>query len=185
MSFWKKKDNIIIVGFVLAFFVGLGVWYDRCCVGTALYPGNSSGNAFEIPFTDQHQKQQTLSQFKGKPLIVNFWATWCPSCVKRMGTLNRFAEKFQAAGGEVLAISQDNGGLSAVRAYYARNEYRNLPIYIEASGLLSGTFGIRGLPSTIFIDAQGKEVGRLEGAVDWDSNEVQDLVNQYFGMNIS
>lgn len=185
MSFWKKKDNLIISGFVLAFFIGLGVWYDVCCIGTAMHPSSSSSNSSEIPFVDQNQKQLTLNQFKGKPLIVNFWATWCPVCVKKMGTLNRFAEKFQAQGGQVLAISQDNGGIAAVRPYYARNGYKNLAIYIEASGHLSSSFGVRGLPTTIFLDAQGKEVGRLEGGVDWDSNEVKELVNQYFGLNIS
>lgn len=184
MSFWKKKDNLIITGFVALFFIGLGVWFDFCCVRAAFSPSAASMSAFEVSFVDENDKQLTLEQFKGKPLIVNIWATWCPVCVKKMGSLNRFAEKFQAKGGLVLAVSQDQGGVSAVRSYYARNGYTNLPIYIDSTGYLLSAFGGRGLPTSIFIDAQGKEVGRIEGGLDWDGSEVKSLVDQYFGIKI-
>lgn len=181
MSFWKKKDNLIIIGVVIAFFAGLGFWYGE----TPFLPDSASANAFEIPFINENQQQVNLNQFKGKPLVVNFWATWCSVCVQKMATLNRFAEKFQANGGQVIAISQDRGGLSTVRSYYARNGYKNLAIYLETSGQLANAFGVQGFPTTIFIDAQGKEVGRLAGGVDWESSEVTDLVNQYFGVSLS
>ncbi len=185
MSFWKKKDNLIITGFVVIFFIGLGIWYNLCCVQAALLPSNSSMSAYEIPFLDQNQNQLNLDQFKGKPIIVNLWATWCPVCVKKMGSLNRFAEKFKEKGGEVLAISQDRGGISTIRAFYARNGYKNLPIYIESTGHLLDAFSGRGLPTSIFIDAQGKEVGRIEGGFDWESRETYDLIQQYFGITLS
>lgn len=181
MSFWKKKDNLIIIAFVAAFFIGLGIWYK----GAPFVPSSASASAFDTPFVNANQQQITLNQLKGKPLVVNFWATWCPVCVKKMGTLNRFAEKFQAKGGQVLAISQDSGGISTVRSYYARNGYKNLAIYLEPSGQLGNAFNVQGLPTTIFINAQGQEVGRLEGGIDWESNEVTELVNQYFGLNVS
>ncbi len=184
MSFWKKKDNLVITGFVVLFFVGLGFWFDLCCVRAAFFPVNSSMSAFEIPFVDENQNQLTIDEFKGKPLVVNIWATWCPVCVKKMASLNRFAEKFKAQGGQVLAISQDRGGLSTVRAYYARNGYNNLPIYIDSTGHLLDAFGGRGLPTSIFIDAQGKEVGRIEGGVDWESPEMDSRVETYFGIKM-
>lgn len=181
MSFWKKRDNLFIIGLVAVFFIGFSVWYGE----TPLFSNSASANAFDIPFVDQKDQQLTLNQFKGKPLVVYFWATWCPMCVKKMGTLNRFAEKFQADGGQVLAISQDRGGVPTVRSYYTRNGYNNLSIYIEPSGQLSQALNVGGYPTTVFIDAQGKEVGRLVGGVDWESSEVTDLVNQYFGLHIS
>ncbi len=184
MSFWKKKDNLIISGFVVAFFVGLAVWYDLCCVRAAFLPIGPTGNGYQTPFVDINQKQYTLDDFKGKPVIVNFWATWCPVCVKKMGTLNRFAKKFEEGGGKVLAISQDRGGISTIQAYYARNGYTNLDIFVEASGYLLHAFGVKGLPTAIFINAQGEEVGRLEGGVDWESKDVRSMVDQYFGMKL-
>jgi len=111
MSFWKKKDNLIITVLVVAFFIGLGIWYG----GAPFTPNSASANAFDIPFVNQDQRNVTLREFKGKPVVLNFWATWCSVCVKKMGTLNRFAEKFQAAGGAVVAISQDRGGLRTLR----------------------------------------------------------------------
>ena len=182
MSFWKKKDNLIISGFVVAFFIALGIWYE----GVPLCPGSAcAAKASEVSFVNQAQKQLTLNDFKGKPLVLNFWATWCPVCVKKMGTLNRFAEKFQAKGGVVLAISQDRGGLSVVQDYYKRNGYdKNLAIYLEPSGQLANVFGVNGFPTAIFIDAQGNEVGRLEGGVDWESSEINELINQYFGISL-
>lgn len=185
MSFWKKKDNLIITSCVVVFFIGLGVWYDFCCVRAAFFPANSSMSALEVPFADENDKQVSLDQFKGKPLVVNIWATWCPVCVKKMGTLNRFAEKFQAKGGRVISVSQDQGGVSTVRAYYARNGYNNLPIFIDSSGALLNAFGARGLPTSVFIDAQGKILGRLEGGIDWESSEVNTLIDEYFGIKLS
>ncbi|HUX80653.1 MAG TPA: TlpA disulfide reductase family protein [Alphaproteobacteria bacterium] len=184
MSFWKKKDNLIISAFVVAFFVGLGVWYDLCCVRAAFFPAASSMSALEVPFVDQNQNQLTISEFVGKPLVVNLWATWCPSCVKKMGGFNRFAQKFQEKGGEVLNISQDRGGVSTVRAFYARNGY-TFPIYIEATGHLLDAFGGRGLPTSVFIDAQGKEVGRIEGGLDWEGEEMSRRIEDYFGIDMS
>ena len=184
MSFWKKKDNLIITAFVLVFFAGITYWYDLCCVRASFFESSTS-DGFQIPFVDGDQKQRTLDQFKGKPLIVNFWATWCPVCVKKMGTLNRFAKKFQEMGGEVLAISQDRSGLSTVSAYYTRHDYQNLPIYLETSGKLMNAFGAQGLPTTIFIDSQGKEVDRIVGGVDWESSEMAAFVNKNFGTNLS
>lgn len=183
MSFWKKKDNLIITGFVLAFFAGLAIWFDFCCVRASFYPSSAS-DAFSIAFIDQDQKQLTLDQFKGKPVIVNFWATWCPVCVKKMASLNRFAEKFQEKGGAVLAISQDRGGLSAVRSFYARNGYKNLELYLDATGRLLDAFGGRGLPTAIFIDAQGREVDRLDGGFDWEGSDVSEIVESRFGIKL-
>ena len=181
MSFWKKKDNLIIMGFVVTFFVGLTVWYE----GVPFSPSSASANPFEIPFMNQEQKPMSLKECKGKPLVVNFWATWCGVCVKKMGTLNRFAAKFQEKGGDVIAISQDRGGLATVQAYYTRNDYKNLAIYLEPSGQLANAFDVSGFPTTIFIDAQGNEVGRIAGGIDWESSEVNELIRQYFGFDIS
>lgn len=184
MSFWKKKDNLIISSLVVLFFVGLTFWFDLCCVRASFFDSISS-NGFQIPFVDSDQKQHTLDQFKGKPLVVNFWATWCPVCVKKMGTLNNFAKKFQEKGGEVLAISQDKGGLSTIRSYYTRNGYQNLAIYLDASGKLMSAFGVRGLPTTLFIDAQGNEVDRIVGGFDWESSDANALIEKNFGIKLS
>lgn len=184
MSFWKKKDNLIITGFVAAFFVGLFVWYDFCCLNASFFSSKAE-DPYSVSFVDQNDQKISLAQFKGKPVIVYVWATWCPSCVKKMGTLNTFAGKFEALGGKVVPISQDKGGVSTVRSYFARHDYKNLGIYVEPTGSITGALKITGLPTAIFIDAQGKEVGRFAGGVDWESDKIADLVQQYFGLSLS
>lgn len=185
MSFWKKKDNLIITSLVALFFVGLVYWYDLCSVRAAFPPFSSTPpTVAQIPFIDVNQKLVTLDQFKGKPLIINLWATWCPVCVKKMGTLNTFAKRFQDQGGQVITISQDNG-LDTVKAYFARHGYKNLPIYLDNSGQLMGALGGSGLPTSIFIDADGKELGRIAGGIDWESAPVHDMISKYYGIKVS
>ncbi|MBI2706769.1 MAG: TlpA family protein disulfide reductase [Proteobacteria bacterium] len=182
MSFWKQKDNLVIAGLVVLFFVGLTYWYEPCCVRAALH--HPAGSSLATPFLDENQTQHTLAEFQGGPLIVNFWATWCPVCVKKMGTLNNFAQKFQEQGGTIISLSEDSGGLSTVKAYYARHGYQNLPIYLDTSGQLMSAFGASGLPTSIFIDASGKELGRIAGGIDWESEPVRKMVEQYFNIHL-
>ncbi len=183
MSFWKQKDNLVIIGLVIVFFAGLTYWYEPCCVRAAL--PQAAGSLMQTPFLDESQKQHTLSEFTGGPLIVNFWATWCPVCVKKMGTLNSFAKKFQEQGGTIISLSEDSGGLGTVKAYFARHDYKNLPIYLDSSGQLMGAFGASGLPTSIFIDANGNELGRIAGGIDWESQPVRKMVEQYFNISLN
>lgn len=182
MSFWKKKDNLIITGFVVLFFAGLAVWLDLCCVNAAFY-SSSTLNSSQVPFVDKDENALTLNSFQGKPLVINMWATWCPVCIKKMGSFHRFTEKFEAAGGKVLNISQDKS-ISPVRAYYARSGF-HFPIYLDTTGQLLDAFNGTGLPTTIFIDSSGQEVGRIRGGFDWDSAEATALVKKYFGLTLA
>jgi thiol-disulfide isomerase/thioredoxin len=182
MSFWKKKDNLIIAGFVVLFFAGLTVWLDLCCVNAAFF-SSSTLNSSQVPFIDKDENAHTLTEFQGQPLIVNLWATWCPVCVKKMAGFHRFTEKFEAAGGQVLNISQDKN-TGPVRAYYARNSF-HFPLYLDTTGQLLDAFNGTGLPTTIFIGSSGQEVGRIRGGFDWDSPEAAALVKQYFGIQLT
>jgi thiol-disulfide isomerase/thioredoxin len=182
MSFWKKKDNLIITGFVAVFFVGLTYWYDLCPLRAAYQ--NGSVDPLSIPFVDQNQKPHTLKEFQG-PMIINFWATWCPVCVKRMGSLNTFAKKFQEKGGQILTISEDSS-FGIVKSYFARHQYTNLTSnYLDSDGKLMHALGASGLPTFIFIDAKGKEVARVSGGIDWESHEVRQMVKKHFDIDIS
>ena len=171
MSFWKKKDNLIITGFVVLFFAGLTVWLDLCCVNAAFYSSSATASPSQVPFVDKDENAQTLSNFQGTPLIVNMWATWCPVCLKKMAGFHRFTEKFEAAGGKVLNISQDRSAGPCVPIMRVATFV--FPVYLDTTGQLLDAFNGTGLPTTVFISSSGQEVGRIRGGFDWDSAEAQ------------
>ena len=183
MSFWKKSENLILTLIVVVFFGGLLVW--KMGPETLSIISSAHADPMTMPFQDENQKSFTLADFKGKPLIVNFWATWCPVCTKRMGSLNEFAPKFQAKGGQVLALSHDrNSGIGVIKAYYIKNDYKNLPIYLEPTGNMLYAFGATGLPTAVLINSEGQAVATVPGGFDWDSSDADELVATYFGIEM-
>lgn len=122
----------------------------------------------ETAFTDADGKPASLADFKGKPVVVNLWATWCQPCLKEMPSLDRL----QAALVDklaVAAVSEDHGGAQRVGPFVAALGLRNLKIYLDPQSDVGHAFHVRGLPTSIVIDARGRIVGRVEGAAEWDS----------------
>ena len=125
-------------------------------------------------FTDAADADKTLADFKGKALVVNFWATWCAPCVKEMPTLDALQAQMGGDTFQVLTISQDREGAKVAQPFVEKNGWKNLGLYTEPQGRFQRDASIRGLPTTIIIDKTGKEVGRVEGEVMWTSAEVVD-----------
>ena len=120
-----------------------------------------------VAFDDVDGVAHRLADFAGKGLVVNLWATWCVPCVAEMPALQDLARKIAAQAILVLPLSSDRGGAAVVRKFYAAHGIDALPIWLDPKGEAARSFGARGLPTTLIIDRQGREVGRLEGAVDW------------------
>lgn len=123
----------------------------------------------ELSFTDEEGARKTVADFAGKGLVVNFWATWCAPCVEEMPSLDRLQELVEREGILVLPLSSDRGGASQVRGFYARTRVRNLDIWLDPQGAAGRALGVRGLPTTLVLDRQGREVARLEGSADWSA----------------
>ena len=115
----------------------------------------------------------TLAAFKGKPVLVNLWATWCAPCVKEMPTLDAAA---QALGDRVpvLAISQDMEPAKAT-AFLAERKFTHLKPYLDAKLGLSTGYGAN-LPTTILYGADGKEIWRVTGDLDWTGAQAKGLL---------
>jgi thiol-disulfide isomerase/thioredoxin len=125
-----------------------------------------------LAFTDGEGQEIRFDTLRGKGLVVNFWATWCPPCVAEMPALDRLHATLAREGVEVLALSSDRGGRNAVAPFYQRIGIRNLAIALDPRGGAGRTLGIRGLPTTILVDRAGLETARLEGEADWDRPEL-------------
>ena len=121
-----------------------------------------------LSFTDAEGNRTDFAAFRGKGLVVNFWATWCPPCVAEMPALDRLHAAVSRDGIEVLALSNDRGGRAQVEPFYQRTGIRNLGIWLDPRGATGRALEIRVLPTTLIIDRRGLEVGRLLGEAAWD-----------------
>lgn len=118
-----------------------------------------------ITLTDAAGKDVGLGAWKGKPLLLNFWATWCGPCVKEMPALQALAKATPAIS--VVPVSSDAGGLAVVRKFYAAHDITALPIWLDPDGAAGDKLGIPGLPTTFLIGADGKVRGIVVGGAEW------------------
>ncbi len=131
-------------------------------------------------FTDEAGAAHALSDFAGKGVVLNLWATWCVPCVAELPALAELARK--TAGGDlvVLPLSSDRGGAEVVRKFLAAHALA-LPVWLDPKGDAARAWGARGIPTTLIIDRQGRERGRLEGPVDWASDATIARLKQLIG----
>ncbi len=131
----------------------------------------------ETPFEGPDGRPVKLAEFAGRPVLVNLWATWCASCVVEMPTLDALA----AARGDtlrVVAISMDIEGRRAVDPFLAKAGLKNLPPYLDKKNDLMLALKADTLPVTILYDSQGREVWRMIGEMDWNSEKAAALIDQ-------
>ncbi len=128
-----------------------------------------------IPFLAPGGDTVTLANFKGEPVLVNLWATWCGPCIAEMPTLEKLASQ-EVARLQVIAISQDMKGRPAVDAWWKDQGFALLKPYLDQKADMSFAIGGGTLPTTILYDAQGKEVWRYSGSMDWTSPAAKTLV---------
>ena len=121
------------------------------------------------PITDGAGRSLTLADFRGRTVLLNIWATWCPPCRDEMPTLDRLQARLGGAEFHVLALSIDKGGFDTVRAFYAEIGITHLDLYLadQLRGMMA--FGVVGLPTTLLVNPQGREVARKVGPAAWDS----------------
>ncbi|HWA46046.1 MAG TPA: TlpA disulfide reductase family protein [Hypericibacter adhaerens] len=130
-------------------------------------------------FLDANQQPATMDQFKGRVVLLNFWATWCAPCREEMPSIDRLQAQLGGPDFTVLALSLDEGGITPVRHFYQQLGIQHLDIYLDPPNALPLALKVPALPTTLVIDRAGQIVGTMVGPAVWDSPEALALL-RYF-----
>jgi thiol-disulfide isomerase/thioredoxin len=137
----------------------------------------------EIKFEDGNGAALTLADLRGKTVLLNIWATWCVPCREEMPTLDALEAELGGPAFEVVPLSIDRAGPEVVRKFYAEIGIEHLGLYIDASMRASFDLQAPGLPTTLLIDSEGRELGRLVGPAEWDTPEMIAFLKNHLTSN--
>jgi thiol-disulfide isomerase/thioredoxin len=121
----------------------------------------------EVTLTAQSGNSVALDSLRGQPVLINFWATWCAPCIAEMPSLVRLQAKLGSL--KILAVSEDRQGAAVVDPFVTKNGVEKLAIFLDPKNDVGHAFEVEGLPTSVLIGADGREVATLEGAAQWDS----------------
>lgn len=124
----------------------------------------------------------TLGDLRGRAILLNVWATWCAPCRDEMPALDRLQAALGNEGFEVVALSIDRQGVSAVEPFYRQLGLRSLGIYVDPTGGAGRELGAVGIPTTLLIDREGMEVARKVGPAEWDSPGIAGAIRKHLGL---
>lgn len=136
---------------------------------------------FDPPFpapsfslVDLDERVHQLEDYRGKPLIVNFWATWCPPCLKEMPSMERAWQKIESEGITMIGINVGED-FDTVFGFTATMDV-SFPLLLDLDGTVTGEWPIQGLPTTYVLNPEGEMVYRMIGSREWDDEALLDAV---------
>lgn len=175
-----RKENFYFFFIALIFLFSLNVQAsekeDSLFSNIKMIPIQGNKKAPDFSLQDLDGKKIELKQFKGKVILLNFWATWCHPCREEMTSLEALHQQFQGKKFVLLTISVDYEGAKTVQAFVKKHHY-TFPVLLDPKGKTLDLFGVRGIPATYLISKKGIMVGRAVGPRDWNCPEVIDLIN--------
>ena len=133
----------------------------------------------DIVFADADERAVRLSDYRGKVMLLNVWATWCQPCREEMPSLDRLQARLGGPDFEVVALSVDRDGLPAVKEFYLQFDIKRLRIYLDESERAASKLGVIAIPTTLLIDPQNREVARKFGAAEWDSPDMISAIRSH------
>lgn len=179
----------IALGLVIAGLVALALWTARSArklqlAQPAVPPGVLRAHAAPaaLPafrFQDGAGQPRTLADFRGRYVLLNVWATWCAPCRKEMPTLARLQARLGGPDFEVLALSIDAGGAQAGTRFYREIGVEGLAVYVDAWLQVYSALGVVGVPTTMLLDRDGRELARHVGAAQWDGEPAVQSIQRF------
>ena len=121
-------------------------------------------------FTDAAGAETTLEAWRGKYVLLNFWATWCAPCRKEMPALDALQGEFGGERFEVVTLATGRNSLEGINRFFEEEAIANLPILLDPKQAVAREMAVLGLPITVILDPEGREIARLRGDAHWDSD---------------
>jgi peroxiredoxin len=138
-------------------------------------PIRGSKKTPDFSLQDLNGKKVELTQFKGKVVFLNFWATWCGPCKEEMPGLEFLHGYFKERNFVLLTISVDYEGIRPVQEFMSKQKY-TFPVLLDPKGETLDLFEVKGIPTTFLIDKKGKMTGKAIGPRDWKSADIVSLI---------
>jgi len=134
----------------------------------------------DLSFSDPDGRSISFAELEGQPLLVNLWATWCPPCIAEMPTLDSLAAR-EAGALRVMTISEDLQGAEVVTPFFAENDFAELEQWLDPDNAMMAALALDTLPVTILYDAEGRELFRVIGGMDWAGERADTLISGAIG----
>lgn len=163
---------------LICFFVVVG--HSEGYAQLSRYQPMKPEKKIDFTVTDTEGNSRQISEFRGRIVMINFWASWCPPCVRELPSLKNLAETFPQEEFIILAVSKDQKDKQNVaKKLFPESTLSIMPLFFDDNNEGSELLEVKGLPTTVVLDRKGRLIGRLSGATIWDHHEVQDLVQNY------
>jgi thiol-disulfide isomerase/thioredoxin len=129
-----------------------------------------------VPFVDGEGNKLDITAYKGKVVLLNFWATWCAPCRKEMPQLDALQREMGSDNFAVVTVATGRNPVSMIKAFFGKVGVKDLPILRDPKQTYARRMAVLGLPTTVILDRKGREIARLLGEAEWDAPEAQDLL---------
>ena len=144
-------------------------------------PATTRGEPVALDFVDGAGAARSLAEWRGRVVLVNLWATWCAPCVEEMPALDRIAARLGGADFDVVAIAVDRQGAAVVRPFMEKLGLSRLALHLDPTNAVVRALAAPGLPVSVVLDREGRELGRVLGAAEWDSPEFEAILRRAIG----
>jgi len=181
------KGSTLRLKFLAAVYMGFALtanpaFADQAAL-EALRDGSMEKLMFAAPaavgtsaFTDAEGGPHALTDYAGKIVVVNFWATWCAPCRKEMPGLDALQAEFGGDDFAVVPIATGRNELTGIRRFFEETGVSSLPVMLDPKMDLSREMGVMGLPVTVILNREGQEIARLMGDADWSSDSAKSII---------